>query len=130
MRYIVHLFLYLLKQVEQLKAASLLHPLDIPNNKWESISMDFLISVIDTRKGHDAIWVGIDRLTKMARFIPRKSTTTTQNFTYQFINNLYWFYDLLMNIVSGRDTKFTIDFWMQTFTKLEITLSMSSTYHP
>ena len=30
-----------------------------------------------------------------------------------------------MNIVSDRDTKFTIDFWIQIFEKLEITLNMS-----
>ena len=35
-------------KAERLKAAGLLHPLDIPNNKWESISMDFIVS-------HDAI---------------------------------------------------------------------------
>ena len=64
-------------RVEQLKAARLLHPLEIPNNKWESISMDFIVSLPCTQKGHDAIWVVVDRLTKMARFIATKTNIAT-----------------------------------------------------
>ena len=57
---------------ERLKTDGLLHPLDIPNNKWESISMDFIVSLPHTHKDHDVIWVVVDRLTKLARFIPTK----------------------------------------------------------
>ena len=42
-------------KAERLKADALLHPLKIPNNKWESISMDFIVSFPCTQKGHDAI---------------------------------------------------------------------------
>ena len=31
-------------KAERLKADGLLHPLEIPNNKWESISMDLLLA--------------------------------------------------------------------------------------
>ena len=92
--------------------------------------MDFIVSLPRTQKGHDAIWVVVDRLTKMARFIATKTTVTAPELAYQFVDELFRFYGLPMDIVSDRDPKFTSDFWMQVFKKLETTLSMSSTDHP
>ena len=103
---------------------------DIPNNKWESISMDFIVSLPRTQKGHDVIWVVVDRLTKMARFIATKTMVTAPELAYQFVDELFRFYGVSMVIVSDRDPKFTSDFWTQVFKKLETTLSMSSTDHP
>ena len=40
--------------------------------------MDFIVSLPCTQKGHDAIWVVVDRLTKMARFIATKTTVTAR----------------------------------------------------
>jgi len=57
-------------KVEHQKPAGLLTPLDIPEWKWDIISMDFVTSLLNTPKRHDAIWVIVDRLTKSAHFIP------------------------------------------------------------
>ena len=72
----------------------------------------------------------VDRLTKMARFIATKTTVTAPELAYQFVDELFRFYGLPMDIVSDRDPKFTSDFWMQVIKKLETTWSMSSTDHP
>ena len=130
MRPDIHSYVTKCHQCHVNKAAGLLHPLDIPNNKWESISMDFIVSLPRTQKGHDAIWVVVDRLTKMARLIATKTTVTAPELAYQFVDELFHFYGLSMDIVSDRDPKFTSDFWTQVFKKLETTLSMSSTDHP
>jgi hypothetical protein len=53
-----------------MKPASLLQPLSIPGWKWEEISMDFISGIPRSEKGHDSIWVIVDRLTKSAHFIP------------------------------------------------------------
>ena len=66
----------------------------------------------------------------MAKFIATKTTVTAPELAYQFIDELFRFYGLPMDIVSDRDPKFTSDFWTQVFKKLETTLSMSSTDHP
>ena len=55
-----------------LKPAGLLQPLSIPSWKWDDISMDFIVGLPTTEKGHDSIWVIVDRLTKSAHFIPIK----------------------------------------------------------
>ncbi|KAK8930760.1 hypothetical protein KSP39_PZI016487 [Platanthera zijinensis] len=49
-----------------------LTPLDIPSWKWESISMDFITGLPGSPRGHDAVWVIVDRLTKCAHFVPFK----------------------------------------------------------
>ena len=50
-------------KAERLKAGGILHPLEIPNGKWESISMDFIVGFPNTNRGHDSIWVILDWLT-------------------------------------------------------------------
>jgi len=42
----------------------LLKPLELPHWPWDTISMDF-ITALPTSNGKDALWVIIDRLTKM-----------------------------------------------------------------
>jgi hypothetical protein len=56
-----------------MKHASLLQPLSIPSWKWDDISMDFILGLPTTQKGHDSIWAIVDRLTKSAHFIPVKT---------------------------------------------------------
>jgi hypothetical protein len=47
----------------------LLQPLPITAWKWEEVSMDFIFGLPPFVKGYDSIWVIIDSLTKVARFI-------------------------------------------------------------
>jgi len=47
----------------------LLQPLSIPGWKWEEVSMDFIVGLPTSVKGYDSIWVIVDHLTKVARFI-------------------------------------------------------------
>ncbi|MCO5572532.1 hypothetical protein L7F22_026287 [Adiantum nelumboides] len=37
----------------------LLHPLEIPQGNWESISMDFIVGLPTIARGHDSVWVVI-----------------------------------------------------------------------
>jgi hypothetical protein len=56
------------------KPAGLPQPLLVPEWKWEEIVMDFVTGLPQTQKGNDSIWVIIDCLTKVAHFIPVKTT--------------------------------------------------------
>nr|GEW04695.1 putative reverse transcriptase domain-containing protein [Tanacetum cinerariifolium] len=51
------------------RPSSLLQQPEIPEWKWEKISMDFITKLPRSSSGHDAIWVIIDRLTKSAHFL-------------------------------------------------------------
>jgi hypothetical protein len=61
-------------KAEHQRPAGLLQPLPVPKWKWEEIGMNFVIGLPRTQKGNNSIWVIIDRLTKVAHFIPVKTT--------------------------------------------------------
>ena len=47
-------------------------PLPIPEWKWEHICMDFVTRLPRSPKGHEAIWVIVDRMMKTTHFISVK----------------------------------------------------------
>jgi hypothetical protein len=57
-------------KVEHKHPAGLLQPLQIPEWKWETISMDFITGLPKTSKQHDEIMVVVDKLSKEASFHP------------------------------------------------------------
>ena len=65
--------------------AGLLQPLPIPQWKWETISMDFITQLPKNFRQHDSIMVGVDKLRKVAHFIPVKSTYKVVNIAYIFM---------------------------------------------
>ena len=52
-----------------------LHPLTIPESRWEVISVDFIGELPDAH-GHDAIMNVVDSVGKQAHFIPTTTTIT------------------------------------------------------
>ena len=87
--YVMHCQKCQVNKAKCLKAGGLLHPLEIPNGKWESISMDFIVGLPTTSCGHDSIWVVVDPLTKMCRFIPTKTIVKTLKSAQLFVKSIY-----------------------------------------
>ncbi|GJR79173.1 putative reverse transcriptase domain-containing protein [Tanacetum coccineum] len=54
-------------KAEHQKPSGLLQQPEIPEWKWEKITMDFVSGLPRTSSGYDSIWVIVDRLTKSAR---------------------------------------------------------------
>jgi hypothetical protein len=55
------------------KPAGPLQPLPIPMWKWDEIDMAFVVGLPKTQKGYDSIWVIVDRITKVAHFLPYRA---------------------------------------------------------
>ncbi|KAJ0592704.1 putative nucleotidyltransferase, Ribonuclease H [Helianthus annuus] len=64
-------------KAEYQKPSGLLQQPEIPKWKWEQNSMDFITKLPRAPKGHDRIWVIVDRLTKSAHFLPIKEKDNT-----------------------------------------------------
>ena len=77
-----------------------------------------------------SVWVVVDRLTKLVKFIPTRKDVKTPELARLFIEHLYRLYGLPADIVSDRDRKFDSHFWREVFKKLDTTLSMSTADHP
>ena len=92
--------------------------------------MDFIVGLPTTNRGHDAIWVVVDRLTKMCKFIPTKTTVKTPELARLFVENVYRLYGLPANIISDRDQKFNSHFWRAVFKRLDTMLNLSTADHP
>jgi hypothetical protein len=67
-------------KASHLKVAGTLQPLPIPSWKWEDLSMDFIVGLPNTSRHHDSIWVIVDRLTKMAHFLPVHTTHRAEKY--------------------------------------------------
>jgi len=53
-------------------------PLPIPSRPWESVSMDFVGGLSKSRKGHDYLYVVVDRVSKMCILIPCNKQVTVE----------------------------------------------------
>eukprot|EP00253_Pinus_taeda_P019164 PITA_19164 len=122
-------------ECQQIKAehqhpVGLLQPLPIPEWKWETIFMDFITGLPQTRKNHDSIMVVVDKLSKAAHFIPVHSTYKVVQIAHLFMKNVFRLHGLPKVIISDRDVKFTSTFWRMLFAELGNQLNFSTAYHP
>ncbi|GKF24898.1 putative reverse transcriptase domain-containing protein, partial [Tanacetum coccineum] len=65
-------------KAEHQNPSGLLQQPEIPEWKWEKITMDFISGLPRTPSGYDSIWVIVDRLTKSAHFLPIKKTDSIE----------------------------------------------------
>ena len=72
----------------------------------------------------------VDRLNKMAHFIPTKETMEAPQVLDLFLQNVLKLHDLLESIVLDRDVCFCGHFWRHIFVKLYVFINMSSADHP
>ena len=75
-------------KAEHQRPAGLLKPLKIPIWKWDDISMDFIVGLPRTQRGHDAIWVIVDRLTKVAHFLPVRESYKWEKLAELYVEHI------------------------------------------
>jgi hypothetical protein len=117
-------------KAEHQRPAGLLQPLKIPEWKWEEIGMDFIVGLPRTQAGYDSIWVIVDRLTKVAHFIPVKTTYSGAKLAELYMSRIMCLHGVPKKIISDRGSQFTSKFWEKLHESMDTKLNFSSAYHP
>ncbi|KAK1613818.1 hypothetical protein QYE76_019335, partial [Lolium multiflorum] len=117
-------------KAEHQRPAGLLQPLQIPEWKWDSVGMDFITGLPKSSRGNDSIWVVVDRLTKVAHFIPVKTTYQGPKLAELYISRIVSLHGTPKSIVSDRGSQFTSRFWQKVHEGLGTRLNFSTAYHP
>ena len=91
--------------------SGLLHPIRIPKWKWDQITIDFVVGLPLTGRKHDSVWVVVDRLTKLAHFLPVRTDYSLDKLAELYIKEIVLLHGIPISIISGRDSRFTSRFW-------------------
>ncbi|GKC20657.1 putative reverse transcriptase domain-containing protein [Tanacetum coccineum] len=117
-------------KAEHQKPSGLLQQPEIPEWKWENITMDFINKLPRTSSGHDSIWVIVDRLTKSAHFLAIREDYKIERLARLYINEIVARHGVPVSIISDRDSYFTSRFWQSLQKALGTRLDLSTAYHP
>ena len=107
----------------------LLSPLRIPTRPWASVSLDWITDLPPSHY-HDAIPVVVDRLTKMALFIPTTKSMSAPEVASLFLQHVVRPHGLPDTLVSDRDPVFTSHFWRRLLELCGIRANRSTPFHP
>lgn len=116
-------------KTDRATSPGLLHPLPIPQQLWEMITMDFVEGLPQSGK-FNCLWVIVDNCTKFAHFLPLTHPYTTAKVALLYMNNMYRIHGFPATIVSDRDPVFTGHFWRELFKYASTELRLSAANHP
>jgi hypothetical protein len=106
-------------KVHNKKPGGLLQPLPIPEGPWLWTQSDFIIE-LPPSKGYDAIYIIADCLTKMAHFIPCKTTCTSEELAELHIQQVWPLHGLPMQHNTDHGTQFTAPYMCNLYKNLGV----------
>ena len=92
--------------------------------------MDFITKMPRTNKQHDSIMVVVDKLTKVAHFIPVKITHKETNIANIYLKEIARLHGIAKTIVFDRYSKFTSNFWKGLFKGFGTNMPFIIACHP
>ncbi|GBG90119.1 hypothetical protein CBR_g50212 [Chara braunii] len=108
----------------------LLKPLPIPPGPGQSVSMDFMDTLVTSKSGKRHIFIIINRFTKYARLVAMPESARSDHVIKLFKDNWVRDFGLPKTIVSDRDVRFTSELWKKTAEQMGSQLQMTSGNHP
>ena len=114
----------------QRQPAGKLMPLPIPTEAWEVVSMNRITHLPKTEKGHTAIFVVVDKFTKMCHLALCKDTDDAEATAVLFKDNCFRFHGWPSKVISDRGPEFTNKFAAALMKSLGTEHCKSISYHP
>lgn len=111
------------------KPMSLLHPLPIPDQRGDSVAIDF-IGPLPEDEGNNCIITFTDRLGSDIQLAATQTDITPEKLAYIFFDKWYCENCLPTDIISDRDKLFISSFWKSLHRLIGVKLKMSTAYHP
>ncbi|GJZ27699.1 putative reverse transcriptase domain-containing protein [Tanacetum coccineum] len=75
-------------KAEHQRPSGLLVQPEIPQWKWDNITMDFVTKLPKSSQGYETIWVIVDRLTKSAIFVPIRETNPMEKLARMYLKEV------------------------------------------
>ena len=78
--------------------------LEIPDRKWNSVSIDFIVGLAESNV-YNAILIVVDRLSKIAHYIPNTEKVMSEQVARLFCDKVFKHHVIPDSIVSDRGTQ-------------------------
>ncbi|GJV60097.1 putative reverse transcriptase domain-containing protein [Tanacetum coccineum] len=86
-------------KAEHQRPSGLLVQPEIPQWKWDNITMDFVMKLPKSSQGYDTIWVIVDRLTKSAIFMPMRETDPMDKLARMYLKEVVTKHGIPVSII-------------------------------
>ena len=106
-----------------------LKPNPILDAPWQDLSMDFVVGLPQSQE-YDAIWMVVDRLTKLRHMVPCNSTCSSEDLANLFLHNVWKHHGPPSTVISNRGPQFASRFWKALCERLGIERRLSTGCHP
>ncbi|GKE68318.1 putative reverse transcriptase domain-containing protein [Tanacetum coccineum] len=83
---------------------------EIPQWKWDNITIDFITKLPKSSQGYDTIWVIVDRLTKSAIFVPVRETDPMEKLARMYLKEVVTRHGIPLLIICDRNPRFASNF--------------------
>ncbi len=101
----------------------------VPTRPWSHLGVDF-ITDLPPSNGNTCILVIVDRFSKSCRLLPLKGLPTAIETAENLFNQAFRYFGIPEDIVSDWGPQFISRVWKAFFSLLNVTVSLSSGYHP
>ena len=111
------------------KSYGLLKQLLVPEQHWNSISMDFIEHLPDS-SGHTVLLVVIDWLSKQRIFIPTMDDITAPKLAKLFVIHVFSKHRVPVHVTCNRVSEFTSHFFCSLGIAINVKIHFTLGYHP
>ncbi|GJZ41468.1 putative reverse transcriptase domain-containing protein [Tanacetum coccineum] len=94
-----------IKAEHQMPSGLLVQP-EIPQWKWDNITMDFITKLPKSSQGYETIWVIVDQLTKSTIFVPMRETDPMERLARMYLKEVVTRHGIPISIICDRDPSY------------------------